>query len=145
MSTKRFDLGNVTEEEIEIPAGPMAARPAPVPMQAVASQPPAPIPVHYPERASTPTTLQVEPSFDISNASGASSNIVNLAMSQFTPAEAKLKTTVAIPMSLNRKLDEAVFQMKLNGFRGITRDAVIIDALQHYFKSQERKQRRQSQ
>lgn len=149
-SKSRFNLGDMSAEEVdlEIPAGPMVARPASAPASPREGQgselpPQAAAPVEIrttrPRGSSTkplvldPTRPQMEEGMRFTNQAHDEKAIVDLATTNFVPAEIRVKTSMSLPESLNKLLDAKVYELKTRGFKKMTRESVMEDALKMYF------------
>lgn len=102
----RFSLGEVDVEEVEIPAAPMIARPVPELVR--------------------PAEKGIEPEIPITT------KIEKLAETDFTPTEVRVNTSLSLPKSLNADLDARVFELKLKGFKKMSRQAVMEEALREF-------------
>jgi len=143
----RFSLKDVSEEEIEIPTGSLLSRPASKPIVSatpeqgsaiqgpgpiVATPQPAPVHAETPVQASTPVITRT-PRKSAPKVEEEESPAMDLAMTQFPIEEEKIKTSLSIYKSIDKKLNELVFEMKSKGHRGFTRESVVNDALKAYF------------
>lgn len=106
VSKSRFNLGAVDVDEVEIPAAPLIAR-APVPEL-----------VRPAEQGSEPLPLVTK--------------IEQLAENDFTPNELRVNTSLSLPKSLNEDLDAKVFDLKMKGFKKMSRQAVVEKALREF-------------
>jgi hypothetical protein len=142
----RFSLKDLPEEEIEIPTGSLLSRPASKPISPaaqpeqgsavpsqvpVAAAPPAPAVPETPSPA--PTPIAARGPKKTSRQYEEESPAMDLAMTQFPIEEAKVKTSLSLYSSVDKKLNELVFEMRSKGHRGFTRESVVNDALKAYF------------
>lgn len=120
-SKSRFSLGEMSTDEVEIPSAPLIARTSVPELVRPAEQgteiTPTPTPAPTPRSKST---VKID------------SRIEQLAESEFTPAELRVKTSMSLPISLNDDLDSKVYDLKKKGFKKITREAVIEKALRMF-------------
>lgn len=131
------EAANNIEDEIDIPLRPLAARPtlaaAPQPQQsqpqAIAPPPaPAPLPIVSPIRTHEPDLGGEDEPLPQHDAS----RVRLLAQEKFPPREPTRKTSLDIPMSLDRVLQTHVDRLNLRGSK-VTRAAVMVEALKDYF------------
>jgi hypothetical protein len=123
----RFSLGAVEEDEIVIPKEPMVTRPAPELVaqgrEVQRSSPPVPTELAVHEET---TVLYTQVEHD-------GTSVEALAQNRFSPDEPKERISQSIRQTLNKLINDKVYEMKSKGYKKITRDAVIEDALVHYF------------
>lgn len=105
----RFSLAAIDTEEVEIPEAPMIARAAPAPEL-----------VRPVEQGSEPEVSPIV------------TKIEQLAEDDFTPNEVRVNTSLSLPKSLNEDLDARVFDLKLKGFKKMSRQAVVEKALREF-------------
>lgn len=147
----RFGLADVQEEDIEIPEVPLMARstepvpapgptPVPPPAPKSAPAPSAETRTARPARQSSRTTPAViderqerEGVLVLTGTRHDETAVVDLATTSFLPTEERMKTTITFSKSIVSLLEAKVYEMKSRGFRKITRDAVVEDALKLYF------------
>jgi hypothetical protein len=129
----------MNEAEVEIPDAPLITRPAPELVPNPAEQG---IEPKTPTRARSSSTRP--PVLDSQRNEGHEvvrftqkahdeKAIVDLATTSFVPSEVRIKTSMSLPESLNKLLDAKVFELKTRGFKKITRESVVEDALKIYF------------
>lgn len=107
----RFSLGAIDTEEVEIPAAPMIARaPAPELVR------PAGQGTEPEETPPAPTTTKIE----------------QLAEADFAPTEGRTNTSLSLPNSLNKELDNWVYDLRKKGHKKMSRQAVMEKALREF-------------
>ncbi len=142
MSTRnRLTLAQADAEDIEIPAGPLISRQA----EAAPAEKgregehatPAPQSIRKPVASATnPPIIEERAEMTLSTPTviaHSDTNIMQLATSAFTPSEIRVKTSLSLPASLDNLLNNKVMEMKMRGFRKMTREAVVEQALKQYF------------
>lgn len=132
-SSKRFGLGDIDEDEIEIPKGEMISRSEPAAQTEQGSGNVQAITPKTPRSSitaskTTPSVIQ-----HLDNQTGDDRNVMQLATTNFVPQETRIKTSMSITESLNKLLDKKVYDLRMKGFKKITREAVLEDALKLYF------------
>lgn len=123
----RFSLGEVEEDEIAIPKEAMITR---VPAPELVSQ------NREVQRAALPATelaVHKEATVLYTQVEHDGTSVEALAHSRFSPDEPKDKVSQSIRQSLNKLINDKVYEMKSKGYKRITRDAIIEDALVRYF------------
>lgn len=115
--SKRFSLNEMdAEEEVVVPKTTLVAR-APEPeASSVAEFPP------VQEREEAPPRAQ--------NRNGSKARL--LAEQRFKPVEAKRQTSIRLEPWLDQALDRRFYELKMDGYKKITREAIITDALVQY-------------
>ncbi len=145
-SKPRFGLKQMDDKEVEIPQSDLISRPS-----TTVSATEKDTPVDRTDRNSSPSqnssksnlsstypsVLQAErdpePVVRFTNTKHDDRSVVDLATTSFVPAEARVKTSMSLPVSLDNLLQSKVYELKARGFRKITREAVVEDALRLYF------------
>lgn len=125
--SKRYKLDeDVDREPIDIPHVPLVSKlieiPPPTPEPAVETEPAAFPPVSEQKRHQEESTREEE----------GNNRIRLLAEQRFKPAILKRATQVRFEPWLDNALDLRVLQLKMEGYRKISREAVIADALIAY-------------
>jgi hypothetical protein len=130
----RFDLGDMKDDEVDIPSAPLVSRPV------VEEQGSAPA-QKVRGMATKPSILEptVESRMQLVDAKRFTDqqhderSIVDLAVSNFAPTEKRTKTSMSLPESLDNLLNSKVYELKARGFKKITREAVVEEALKKFF------------
>lgn len=106
----RFSLEAIDVEEVEIPAAPMITRPTPELVRPAekGTEPEVPVPI----------TTRIE----------------QLAETDFAPVEIRVNTSLSLPKTLNTDLDNLVYDLKKRGFKKMSRQAVVEEALRDFLK-----------
>jgi hypothetical protein len=108
----RFSLGAIDTEEVEIPVAPLIAR-APVPE------------LVRPAGKGTEPEETVVPVVSVTK-------IEQLAEADFAPAEGRTNTSLSLPNSLNKELDNWVYDLRKKGHKKMSRQAVMEKALREF-------------
>ena len=134
----RFSLGDMQEDEVEIPQDPLITRPAPELVPAAGQGSETKTATRARSNATRPAVLDPQRNegpeiVRFTEKRHDEKAIVDLATTAFVPAEIRIKTSMSLPESLNKLLDAKVYELKTRGFKKMTRESVVEDALKIYF------------